>query len=68
MMIVVVLLMLILMFLLDTLLYITAMRFMRVCTVNDARGYITMGDVREDADTDHTRYEESDQGKRSGRV
>lgn len=57
-MIVVVLLMLV--FLLDTLLYIMVMRFMRVCTVHDVRGYKTMGDVREDADNDHTRYEESD--------
>lgn len=51
------------MFILDALLYITVVRFMSVRTVDDMRGYVTMGDVREDADSYYTRYEESNQGE-----
>jgi len=56
------------MFLLDALLYITVVRFMSVRTVHDVRGYVTMGDMREDADDNHTGQEESDQGKRSNGI
>jgi hypothetical protein len=53
------------MFLLDALFYITAVRFMSVCTVDDMRGYVAMGDVREYANDNHTGQKESDQGERS---